>query len=116
MNDTEYPALDNINTNFTKNQYMQFYKMMADFPRDFYGIDPLVAGNAITPLSYKDLFPLYIFNVSKQSDRINQGVVDVTVKMQFSEGVGANARAYALIISDIRLKLESDGNKMHVLY
>ena len=115
MNDTEYPALD-INTNFTKNQYIQFYKMMADFPRDFYGIDPLVAGNAITPLSYKELFPLYVFNVSKQSDRINQGVVDVTVKMQFSEGVGENVRAYALIISDRRLKLESDGNKMHVLY
>ena len=90
--------------------------MMADFPRDFYGIDPLVAGNAVTPLSYKDLFPLYVFNVSKQSDRINQGVVDVTVKMQFSAGVGENARAYALIISDRRLKLESDGNKMHVLY
>ena len=115
MNDTEYPALD-INTNFTKNQYMQFYKMMADFSRDFYGIDPLVAGNAITPLSYKELFPLYVFNVSKQSERINQGVVDVTVKMQFSAGVGDHARAYALIISDRRLKLESDGNKMHVLY
>ena len=96
MNDTEYPALD-INTNFTNNQYMQFIY-------------------TVTPLSYKDLFPLYVFNVSKQSDRINQGVVDVTVKMQFSEGVGDNVRAYALIISDRRLKLESDGNKKHVLY
>ena len=90
--------------------------MMTDFPRDFYGINPLVAGNAITPLSHKELFPLYVFNVSKQSERINQGVVDVTVKMQFSAGVGENARAYALVISDRRLKLESDGNKMHVLY
>ena len=115
MNDTEYPALD-INTNFTKNQYMQFYKMMSDFSRDFYGIDPLVAGNAITPLPFKDLFPLYVFNVSKQSERINQSVVDVTVKMQFSANVGADARAYALIISDRRLKLESDGRTMHVLY
>ena len=77
MNDTEYPALD-MNTNFTKNQYTQFYKMMSDFPRDFYGIDPLVSGGAITPLAYKDLFPLFVFNVSKQSERINQGVVDVT--------------------------------------
>ena len=89
---------------------MQFYKMMSDFPRDFYGIDPLVAGSAITPISYKDLFPLYVFNVSKQS------VVDVTVKMQFSENIGANARAYALVISDRRLKLESDSKKMQVLY
>ena len=115
MNDTEYPALD-MNTNFTKNQYTQFYNMMSDFPRDFYGIDPLVSGGAITPLAYKDLFPLFVFNVSKQSERINQGVVDVTVKMQFSQNIGANARAYALIISDRRLKLESDGRKMHVLY
>jgi len=57
-----------------------------------------------------------VFNVSKQSERINQGVVDVTVKMQFSENVGDNARACALVISDRRLKLESDGRKMHVLY
>ena len=115
MNDTEYPTLD-INTNFTKNQYMQFYKMMSDFSRDFYGIDPLVGDSAITPLSYKELFPLYVFNVSKQSERMNQGVVDVTIKMQFSQNVGANARAYALVISDRHLKLESDGRKMQVLY
>ena len=82
MNDTEYAALY-INTNFTNNQYMKFYKMMSDFPRDFYGIDSLVADSAITPISYKELFPLYVFNISKQSERINQGVVDVTVKMQF---------------------------------
>ena len=115
MNDTEYPALD-ANSNFTTNQYTQFYKMMTDFPRDFYGIDPLVAGGAITPFAYKDLFPLFVFNVSKQSERINQGVVDVTVKMEFSANVGQHARAYALVISDRRLRLESDGNRLHVMY
>ena len=81
---------------------------MSDFPRDFYGIDPLVSGGAITPLAYKDLFPLFVFNVSNQSERINQGVVNVTVKMQFSENVGDNARAYALVIRDRRLKLVID--------
>ena len=116
MNDTEYPALD-INNNFTTNQYVHFYKMMVDFSRDFYGIDPLVGGSgAITPLTYKELFPLFVFNVSKQSERINQSVVDVTVKMQFSQNVGAHARAYALVISDRRLKFQSDGRKMNVVY
>ena len=115
LNDTEYPALD-MNTDFAKNQYTQFYNMMSDFPRDFYGIDPLVSGGAITPMAYKDLFPLFVFNVSKQSERINQGVIDVTVKMQFAANIGPNARAYALIVSDRQLKLESDGKRMHVLY
>ena len=89
---------------------------MCDFPRDFYGIDPLVAGGAITPFAYKDLFPLFVFNVSKQSERINQGLVDVVVKMQFSANMGVGARAYALVISDRYLRLESDGNKLRVLY
>ena len=115
MNDTVYPALD-VNTNFTKNQYAQFFKMMCEFPRDFYGIDPLVAGGAITPFAYKTLFPLFVFNVSKQSERINQGIVDVTVKMEFSANVGAGGRAYALVISDRQIRLESDGNRMSVLY
>ena len=115
MNDSEYPALD-ANTDFAKNHFTKFFKMMSDFSRDFYGIDPLVAGGAITPFAYNTLFPLYVFNVSKQSERINQGVVDVTVKMQFSANVGAGARAYALVISDRQLRLESDGNRLRVLY
>ena len=115
MNDTEYPPLD-VNANFTKNQYVHFYKMFIDFARDFYGIDPLVSSTAITPLAYKELFPLFVFNVSKQSERVYQSVVDVTVKMQFSENVGDHVRAYAVVISDSRLKFQSDGKKMSVIY
>ena len=115
MNDTEYPALD-VGSNFTKHQYMHFYKMFIDFARDFYGIDPLISSSSVTPQAFKDLFPLFIFNVSKQSERINQGVVDVTVKIQFSENVGDHVKAYALVISDRRLKFQSDGKKMNVVY
>ena len=42
MNGTEYPTLD---TNV--NQYIHFY-----------GIDALVGGSAITPLTYKELFSI----------------------------------------------------------
>ena len=57
-----------------------------------------------------------MFNVSRQSECLNHGVVDITIDMQFSENVAANTRAYALVISDRRLKLQSDGKKMNVLY
>ena len=64
VNDTEYTALD-TNANFSKNQYVHFYKMLVDFARDFYGIDPPFGDSAITPLAYKELVPLFVFNVSK---------------------------------------------------
>ena len=56
---------------FTKYQIAQFYKYMTEFKRDYYGMDPLVSGSAIHPLAYKELTPLFVFNVSKQSERLN---------------------------------------------
>ena len=43
-------------------------------------------------------------------------VVDIKIRMRFAEYVGANVVAYALVISDRRLKFQSDGKKMNVIY
>ena len=115
LNSTRYPALD-VNSDFDAYKFARFYKMMTDFIRDYYGIDPLIAGCAVNPIEYNELFPLYVFDVSKQSERLNQAVVDITVKMKFAGNVGNGTCAYALIISDRRLKLTSDGKKMSVLF
>ena len=115
LNDTEYPARD-VRADFGKHQYVEYYKMFTDFARDFYGVDPLTCSNFVDIMSYKEEFPIFYFDVSKQSERVNQSVVDIKVKMQFAANVGANVRAYALVISDRRLKFQSDGKKMNVLY
>ena len=73
---------------------------MTEITSDYYGMDPLIGGRGIHPLAYKELTPLFVFNTSKQSERLNQGVVDITVEMQFSVNVAANAKAYALVIRD----------------
>ena len=114
LNSMKYPPLD-ANASFTKYQFAQLYKYMTEFTQDYYGIDPLISGSAIHPLAYKELTSLFVFNVSKQSERLNHRVVDITVEMQFSENVAAN-KAYAVVISDRRLKLQSDGKKINVLY
>ena len=57
-----------------------------------------------------------MFDVSKQSERLTEGVVYLTVRMEFSVAVPANTRAYALVISDRMLEFKSDGSKMSVLF
>ena len=47
---------------------------MMVFTRDYYGMDPLISGSASQPLAYKGLTPLFVFNVSKQNERLNHGV------------------------------------------
>ena len=79
-------------------------------------MDELVSNPNITPLDYKSLFPLFVFDVSKQSERIKNSVTDIQIKAQFNANVAANTEAFAVVISDRMLKFQSDGNKMSVVY
>ena len=65
-------------------------------------------------ITYKKLFPIFYFDVSKQSEKFNQSVVDATIRMKFSANVPDKVVAYALIISDRRIIFKSDGVKMNV--
>ena len=90
--------------------------MFTEFARDYYGIDPLTHTNYVDIVTYKEEFPIFYIDLSKQSERINQSVVDIKIKLRFGANVGANVVAHTLLISDRRLKFASDGKKMNVLY
>ncbi len=77
-------------------------------------MDPLTSGTFMDLLTYKKLFPIFYFDVSKQSERFDKSVVDVTVQMKFGANVPDNVIAYALIISDRRIIFKSDGRKLNV--
>ena len=113
LNDTKYPARD-VTADFDKHKFVEYYKMFTEFTRDYYGRDPLTVGNFVDIITYKEEFP--IFDVSKQSERLSQGVVDVMVRMRFASETEEHVRAHALIISDRRIKFQSDGKKMNIVY
>ena len=102
-------------TDFTKEQYAGVYKSFYDFASRYYRIDNLLAGSTVSPAAFKSLYAIDVFDVSKQSERLT-GVVDLTVRMEFSDNVPANTQAYALVISDQMIKFKSDGSKMSVLF
>ena len=96
-------------TDFDKRQFAGVYKSFCEFASRYYGIDNLLAASAVNPDVFKTLCPIHVFDVSKQSERLTEGVVDLTVRMEFSANVPENTQAYALVISDRMLKFKSDG-------
>ena len=54
----------------------------------------------IDPINYKYLFPLYLFDVSKQSEKLKSSVSDIHIKASFNADVLGNIMVYAVIISD----------------
>ena len=114
LNDTKYPARD-VRADFSKHQFLEYYPMFSSFAQDYYGIDPLTSGNFMDPLTYKMLYPIFYFDVSKQSERFRESVVNVTINMRFGgSGISEKVVAHVLIISDRRMIFKSDGAKMHI--
>ena len=66
----------------------------------FFNMDELVSNPKITPSDYKDLYTLFLFDVSKQSEKLKYSTTGIQIKMHFSAGIPANTQAYAVIISD----------------
>ena len=82
----------------------------------YFGMDELITRSNIYPVNYKSLFPLFVFDVSKQSKKLKTSVVDLQIRAFFSNPVPANTQAYAVILSDKLLSFQSDGSKMSVVY
>ena len=83
-------------------------------------MDELISNSGIDPINYKKLFPLYVFDVTKQSEKLKTSVSDIHIKAFFNNpppNVGgnnppANTMAYAVIISDRLFHFVSDGSKI----
>lgn len=115
LNQERYPAVD-YNLSFPNQQFSRAYRDAATFSEKFYGMNDLITQSNITPADYKDLFPLMVFDVSKQSERLKSSVVDVKIKATFNAAVPAGTEAFAVVVSDRMLNFQSDGNKMRVVY
>jgi hypothetical protein len=107
--------MSDITTDFGRNEYIKLYNMFDDFKRDYFGIDCLVGGTQVNVAAYKSLFPIIVFDVRKQNERLKSGVMDIQVKFEFNAAVPANTTAYSVIISDRFYKLTSDGKNMSVV-
>ena len=115
MNQEKYPTAD-YNLSFPNQQFARAYRDAATFSEKFYRMDQLITQSNITPADYKDLYSLFVFDVSKQSERLKSSVVDIQVKATFNAATPAGTDAYALVISYKLLSFQSDGQKMNVVY
>ena len=116
LNAKRYPDTDYDN-DFNKNQYSRIYGDASSFRKKFFNMDELVSNSGINPLDYKNLFPLYVFDVTKQSEKLKTSVSDIHIKAFFDNVPGANnppanTMAYAVIISDRLFHFVSDGSKV----
>ena len=115
LNSTRYPTYD-YSIDFDENQFSRVYGDASEFRSKFFNMDELISNPNFTPLEYRLMYPLFLFDVSKQSEKLKYSTTDIQIKIHFKRGLAANTQAYAVIISDRLINFQSDGNKFSVVF
>ena len=110
LNSTRYPTAD-YNISFLATKFSRVYGDAAEFRTKFFDMDELVSNPNITPSDYRTLYPLFLFDVSAQSEKLKYSTTDIQIKMHFSANVPLNTQAYAVTICDRLINFQSDGIK-----
>ena len=111
LNAKRYPDTD-YNISFEANHYSRIYGDTTLFRKKFFNMDELVSNSGIEPMDFKHIYPLYVFDVTKQSEKLKTSVSDIHIKATFGANPGNNVMAYAVIISDRLFHFVSDGSKI----
>ena len=99
LNSMRYPTAD-YNMSFVATKFSRVYGDVAEFRTKFFNMDELVSNPNINPSDYRELYPLFLFDVSAQSEKLKYSTTDIQIEMHFKVNVPADTQAYAVTISD----------------
>jgi len=77
LNSRRYPEIYYDDTNFAQQKFSRVYADAAAFRTKFYNAEELISSPNITPSDYKELFPMFVFDVTKQSEKLKNSVTDI---------------------------------------
>ena len=110
LNGKQYPSSE-YTAHFGRNEFSRIYTDAMSFKNKFYEVQStekeITSAPGLNPIEFKTLFPIYVIDMSKQLARVKYSTSDLTIYARFSAAVPANTRAYAVLVSDRFMKLES---------
>jgi hypothetical protein len=108
LNGVKYPTFDII-TNFVTNKYSKSYDAFNRFKNEYYGFDDLVGGTQVNFPAFKELFTIFVFDVRHQDEKMKSGIITMNLTFKFDQAVPQSTMAYALVLSDRKKEINSDG-------
>ena len=115
LNSIKYPKTY-YRISFDKYQFSRIYGDAAIFRSKFYNIPPSVSNPNIFSGEYKDLYPLFFIDVSKQTDSLQYSTTDIQIEVETTVNIPAETIGYAVLLSDRLAHFQSDGSKFSFEY
>ena len=109
LNSERYPY-ECLKCNFENFNAAQQYNFAKEFKNSYY--ETIKDCIFLDEDAYYYYYPLFVFDVSKQNDRIINSRPDVTIRATFSKSIKVNTRCYCLILSDRMVEIKDNRVKV----
>ena len=113
VNNQQFPAVI-ADADFKNLDYGNFFTAVQNVRSNFLQLDPLINECGIDPLRYKNLCTIYAFDLTKHERDIVGTTVISRLEVQFKTQTPAHIKAYACLISEKEIFLQSDGGNMTI--
>ena len=111
LNSCRYPEVD-YDLDFGKNDFSRMFLDAINLKQKCF-MDS--TSPKLSSFDYKEHYPLYLIDVSNQSDSIKGQIADIAVKFNFNSNITKPLQVYAVVFSDSTVETESGGSKFRVL-
>jgi hypothetical protein len=114
VNGRRYTDAD-VTSDFASYSFAQLYNAMKQFKPEYYGVPGMESTNSITHVEFCELYPIHVIDLRRQPEKLKDVSLDIKIKTTFSANVPAGTLGYALLISDRKFFLESDGSNFRMV-
>jgi hypothetical protein len=104
-----------MTADFPSYSFAQLYNAMKQLKPEYYGVSGMESTNSITPVEFCELYPIHVIDLRRQPEKLKDVSLDIKIKTAFISNVPAGTLGYALLISDIKFFLESDGSNFRMV-
>lgn len=116
INGDNYQLMD-YNNNFNENRLGRWYNEFKKFKMSYNNDSS--ENDMVSYEDFRNLYRLYVFDISKQSEVINNGIANVRLEFNFNSTLPATNEAqidlYCVSFFDRIWKLRSDGTKQYII-
>ena len=114
MNNTQFPTKP-ISADWANNDNGFFYEMQKHLRANYLQYPgTYTEENMLNPVNFKDLYPIYCFDVTKQEHKIGSKNVTCELHVRFKTQTAAGLRVYVVWYSERSCELFTDGRGLNI--
>ena len=115
VNNTKFALHENYPVNFAENDFPEFYRAFNDVRQNLFGIDNIINQSHVSPSLFKNLYPIFSFDLSRHREEFVDQTVTSTLHIHFRTALTKKLRCFVLTLSEREVAFTRDGHQVAMI-